>query len=1057
MTLKQQSNLLAWLAALAVAAVLSVSWLSLHQVRQQTAQITTAEDTAKGVAQFRYLIMEAALYHEPRSLEQWKRHVASFRVALAEHHYTTAASNGLLQREREQLDILARQFERLAATSKDYPELLASNVSALFLTTQDMGDDAYELMRLERQQLEEAQQMAARLMLLSIAVLTVLLVGASVIIRRRVLAPIALLQAGMEQVGAGQLGRRVDLRVENEIGALGTVFDTMSAQLQQSRDALAADDAVRRQAQAELLDTVQALARKSDELSQAQSDLQSIIDHTPALVVYWDRELINRFGNRAYFDWFGITPEQMKGRHMREIIGEERFATLAPQMAQVMRGVPQVFEGVIDYAGGQQRHALFSYFPDLQDGQVKGCYGFVSDITQLKQAQAARTEALERLQNVVDAASDFAIVATNVAGSITLFSKGAELMTGYAAHEVVGKATPALLHVAGEVQARGAALTAIQGRRIEGFDVFVDMARQSGSESRDWTYRRKDGSTLPVNMTVTAMRDPHGMVTGFLAIAKDIRHEQEVRRILAEARDEAESANTAKTHFLANMSHEIRTPMNAILGMLRLQRQTPLSPQQLDYATKAESAATSLLGLLNDILDVSRLEAHKMTLERAPFRIDALVRDITPMLTALASGKQLRVVTLVDPALPLVVEGDMMRLRQVLLNLAGNAIKFTNEGEVELAVDACGDNIVGFTVRDTGIGITPEQCATIFDGFSQAEASTSRRFGGSGLGLTISQHLVSLMGGTLEVDSTPSVGSCFSFRARLPAASLQALPAPPRKPARSAARRLEGLRLLVVDDNALNQQVARELLAFEGAVVDVASGGVEGVRMVLDALPPYHAVLMDVQMPDQDGYESTRILRRRAHLKTLPIIAMTANTMAGDRELSLAAGMDDHVGKPIDIDALVMTLLDQCRPAMPAPPLSAPAPLPPPAPVPAVPAPGCIEVDRALARLGGNRQLYESLARTFSGEARTLMGRLETALAAGRMTEAGNVLHTFRSAAGIVGASQLDVFTFEAEQSLRAPGAQLDAQAVATLLAKAGNLTAQALAELDRMLETAKA
>jgi PAS domain S-box-containing protein len=1032
MTLQHQSNLLAWIAALAVALVLGVTGMSLRQVRQQTLQISNAEDTARGVAQFRYLIMETSLYHEARSIAQFRRLNTGFRAELDSQAYSNPAAQFLLQRERDNAAVLARQFERLVDPGQRAGEQSAAVVNSLFVTTQAMNDDAFELMRLERLALERAQQSAALLMLLSIALLTALIVAASWVIRRHVLRPIAALGQVMQQVSEGQLGQCAGLTVTNEVGALGKVFDGMSEQLLQQHTALAAE----KQA---LHETVAALASSSGQLARAQDDLRTIIDHTPALVVYWDKHLLNRFANRAYLDWFGMTPSQMQGRHMREIIGEARYAEIGPMIAQVLEGKQLMFERLVEADNGVQRHALFSYVPEMQDGEVLGFYGFISDISPIKQAQAGQEAALGRLQSVVDAASDFSIVATDLHGRITLFSKGAEAMLGYEAAEVVGKSTPAALHLWHEMELRSAALTSMLGRPVQGFDVLIEVARQRGSESRDWLYRRKDGDTVPVNVTVTAMRDGQGAISGFLCIAKDIRQEQEVRRILADARDQAEAANTAKTRFLANMSHEIRTPMNAILGMLRLQRQTALTAQQLDYATKAESASRSLLGLLNDILDVSRLEANKMTLESTPFRIDALVRDLSPMLAALAGGKPLRIVTMVDPSLPLSVRGDMMRLRQVLLNLGGNAIKFTSFGEVVLSVGSQGNDMIEFSVRDTGIGIAPDQQRTIFDGFSQAEASTSRRYGGSGLGLTISQHLVALMGGELTVESAKGVGSTFRFAIPLmPAALPLVAPASESPAARiEPGTRLAGLRLLVVDDNELNLQVARELLRFEGATVDIAGGGLEGVRQVLAATPLYDAVLMDAQMPDLDGYEATRRLRRHAHLRQMPIIAMTANTMQGDRELSLAAGMNEHVGKPIDLDALVDTILRLCRPTSVM------------AALVAEPGKGAIELAVALQRVGNNKALFASLARTFAGEAHTLLGKLSSALGDRRLAEAANELHTFRSAAGIVGAVRLANFALIQEFKLRDAGGVIDDVGATILINEIARLTADALAGLD--------
>lgn len=521
------------------------------------------------------------------------------------------------------------------------------------------------------------------------------------------------------------------------------------------------------------------------------------------------------------------------------------------------------------------------------------------------------------------------------------------------------------------------------------------------------------------------------------------------------ARVTAEQASLAKSQFLANMSHELRTPMNAILGMLQLLDGTELNDKQRGYTHNTASAARSLLSLLNDILDFSKVEAGKMTLDPRPFRTDQLLRDLSVILSANVGSKTIEVLFDVDPAVPHAVVGDDMRLQQVLINLGGNAVKFTEKGEVVIRLRLKATNgdraFVEFAVSDTGIGIAPENQAHIFSGFSQAEASTTRRFGGTGLGLAICQRLVGLMGGSLQLHSAPGEGSNFHFtiplqlappvelvsprhpllaqRAlvvddnqvartllatmarslgwevdvaesgpealrqvqarreagaphqvifmdwRMPewdgwettrrirkatqgtgplilmvsangrammaerTADEQALlngflvkpvtasmlldavmdaqaasataatganPAAPQTLAKP--QRLQGMKLLVVEDNKINQLVAKGLLKQEGADITLADNGRIAVDLLTAQPDAFEAVLMDVQMPVMDGYEATRTLRALPGFADLPVIAMTANAMASDREACLAAGMNDHVGKPFEIDHLVATL-----------------------------------------------------------------------------------------------------------------------------------------------------
>jgi CheY-like chemotaxis protein/two-component sensor histidine kinase len=517
------------------------------------------------------------------------------------------------------------------------------------------------------------------------------------------------------------------------------------------------------------------------------------------------------------------------------------------------------------------------------------------------------------------------------------------------------------------------------------------------------------------------------------------------------------------------MSHEIRTPMNAILGMVQLLAQTALTSRQRDYADKTEQAAKSLLGILNDILDFSKIEASKMSLENHPFSLDKLLRELSVILSANMGKNDVEALIDIDNRLPLHIKGDALRLQQILINLTGNAVKFTRHGEIILSMKLARltqhSVTVDFSVSDTGIGMSPNQILHIFDGFSQAEVSTSRRFGGTGLGLAISRRLVELMGGKLEVESEPDVGSRFYFSLEFDLAESEQLvqdqyllasrpgmPGDKRlnalvvddnvmarevlqnmvnslgwdcdtatdglhalrkiqasherrlpydvifmdwnmpemdgwqttmriremhndasapiiimvsaygrevlkerlqtgqktldgflvKPvttsmlfdavvdsragavardavsiARPPTLRLLGLNLLVVEDNFINQQIAQELLENEGAKVTVAGDGQSGVQLTLSTAPLFDAVLMDIQMPGMDGYAATVEIRRHGGMGALPIIAMTANAMAGDKEACLAAGMNDHIGKPIDLDSLVNTILRHCRPVEP--------------------------------------------------------------------------------------------------------------------------------------------
>ena len=560
-----------------------------------------------------------------------------------------------------------------------------------------------------------------------------------------------------------------------------------------------------------------------------------------------------------------------------------------------------------------------------------GAVDYIDEVR--RQERLLRTGAL---QSAILNSAYFSSIATDAKGVIQIFNVGAARMLGYSSADVLNKITPADISDPQELIEHAHKLSTELGIKIApGFEALVFKASRGIEDIHELTYIRKDGSRLPAVVSVTALRDAHDSIIGYLLIGTDntarkqladelAQHRHHLEDLvfsrtaeLAESRDAAEAASRAKSMFLANMSHELRTPMNGIMGMTDLALRRATDPTQIDWLTKGAQASRHLLAIISDILDISRIEAGQLTLEEKNFSLARAVDESVRMLEAQALAKGLQLSSHINPTTPDQLCGDALRLKQILLNFVGNAIKFSDHGRVEISVRATEDDghslRLHIEVSDQGIGLSAEQQNRLFQVFSQVDESSTRKYGGSGLGLAICRRLAKLMGGDVGVTSQPGVGSTFWMTARLKRAlSDDAHAGPNAESLREVlALRFAGLRILVVEDDAISQAVARGLLEDAGFVVDVVGDGQEAVDRVRTT--SYALILMDMKMPHMDGLQATRAIRaipdQFTMRNTMPILAMTANAFADDRVRCLAAGMNAHIAKPVEPEALYSTLL----------------------------------------------------------------------------------------------------------------------------------------------------
>jgi hypothetical protein len=585
--------------------------------------------------------------------------------------------------------------------------------------------------------------------------------------------------------------------------------------------------------------------------------------------------------------------------------------------------------------------------------------------------------------------------------SITSFNRAGELLTGYNRDEILAKKITDLL-------------TPESAQRA------TEMYRRKLDGHQQTTYEvelvAKDGHRIPVEVS-TSLIEEEGRIAGIQGAARDISERKRVEKEWRQAKEAAEAASRAKSEFLANVSHEIRTPLNGVIGMTQLLLETRPTEEQREYLVAIEASAVSLLKVIEDILDFSKIEARKLDLEAVEFSLHDTLREAVKSLAFQAQQKGLALRLEVLPGLPAFLQGDPARLRQVILNLLGNAIKFTEKGEVVLSVEKQSENLeevsLHFSVRDTGIGVPTEKQQAIFEPFVQADGSHSRRFSGTGLGLAICSKLVSMMDGRIWLESEVNKGSTFHFTAgfrRLPPrlenvlpSDLQglrrkeSLPVPP-VPAPNG----RSLRILLVEDNEVNRIMVSRMLERHGHRVVAASDGGQAVATVRRSrCGAFDLILLDVQMPGIDGFETTAAIRAHELLSggRAPIIALTACAMPGDRERCLDAGMDGYLAKPLQMHQLLDLLRDYgARPT--ETPWHPPDQLLHPETQPADPGPGPLDERTLLDHLEGNRQLLNSLIEVYLRQSPSLLAAAQRAFEERNGPALARAAHSLKGSVG---------------------------------------------------------